>query len=123
MRKYLLLLFALGLILSGCEPANEFQGKNPKTADVRIEGDQVIITIPMTTPYFRLEKVQDDTTPYHEISFRYASDEGRYYFRTDLEEWRVVPSNQSVLEAGQVRIQMEADDITITYPSGTWAFP
>ena len=123
MKKFWVLLLFLGVFLSACAPANEFQGKNPKTAGVEIGDGEVVISIPKTTPYFRLENVQDDSVVYKEILFRYDSELDIYEIRTDLDEWRTVSPEETFIQMGQVLIEINVDFITVAYPSGTWAFP
>lgn len=124
MRMYWYPLLFFGLLLSACTTTeNEFQGRNPKTADVEITDEQVVITIPTSTPYFHLEKVQDDSIKFSQIMFRYDSEAKVYLIRTDLKGWEPVPAEKDLIELGQVSIAWTEDEITITYPSGTWAFP
>lgn len=124
MRRYLFSFLVLGSLLSACTTAeSEFQGRNPKTADVEIGDGQVIITIPTSTPYFHLEKVVDDTAEFSQIQFRYDSEANVYLIRTDLAGWQPVPVAEDPIQMGQVSIALTEKEITITYPSGTWAFP
>lgn len=122
MKKALCFLI-LVVVLSACTPAQDFQGKNPKDADVVIENGVVTITISISTPYFRLQKVKDDSVSYAEIFFQYDSEEGGFVYRTDLDEWKPVPQDEDKISMGQVVIEVGEKNIVITYPSGTWAFP
>jgi len=121
--KKALCFLVLVLVLAACSPAQDFQGKNPKDADVVIENGVVTITISISTPYFRLQKVKDDSVSYAEIFFQYDSEEGGFVYRTDLDEWKPVPPDEDKISMGQVVIEVGEKDIVITYPSGTWAFP
>lgn len=124
MRRYWFFILLLGLLLSACTPIeNEFQGRNPKTADVEIGDGQVTITIPTSTPYFHLEKVVDETAEFSEIQFRYDSEAKVYLIRTDLEGWQSVFADEETIQMGQVSIALTEEQIIITYPSGSWAFP
>jgi hypothetical protein len=117
---YLILI----VVLAACAPAGEFQGrKNPKPAEVEIQNEVVTIRLPASSAYFWLDKVRDESVPYNEIFFKYEPEEERFYFRTDLDDWQPVPPAGQTIEMGLVEIVMEDRVITITYPSGTWAFP
>ena len=113
--KKALCFLVLVLVLAACSPAQDFQGKNPNGV--------VTITISISTPYFRLQKVKDDSVSYAEIFFQYDSEEGGFVYRTDLDEWKPVPPDEDKISMGQVVIEVGEKDIVITYPSGTWAFP
>jgi hypothetical protein len=123
MQRYLVPLLFFGLLLSACASESEFQGRNPKTADVEIGDGQVVITIPTSTPYFHLEKVQDDSAEFSQIFFRFDSEADVYLIRTDLKGWEPIPPEEDTIPMGQASIVLTEDAITITYPSGTWAFP
>jgi hypothetical protein len=122
MKLFLPLVLVLGVFLSACAP-DEFQGKNPKTADVKIENNVVTIMIPTSSPYFWLQKVNDDSVDYEQIFFRYDSNENQYFFRTDLDEWQPISPDEDSFVMGLVLIEINEKEITITYPSDTWAFP
>lgn len=123
MRRYWFSLL-VGLLLSACTTTeNEFQGRNPKTANVEIGDGQVTITIPTSTPYFHLEKVLDDTAEFSEIQFRYDSESKVYLLRTDLKGWEPIPAKEEKIQMGQVSIVLTEEQIIIAYPSGSWAFP
>ncbi|MCB9111201.1 MAG: hypothetical protein H6634_08125 [Anaerolineales bacterium] len=115
------LLFAA--FLSACSTTSEPQGRNPKTANVDIGDGKVVITIPTSTPYFHLEKVADDSVEYSQIFFRYDSEADLYLIRTDLEDWQPYTAGEEPTQMGAATITVTEDDITISYPSGTWAFP
>lgn len=123
MRRYWSFLLVLGLFISACATESEFQGRNPKTANVEIGDGQVTITIPTSTPYFHLEKVVDDTAEFSQIQFRYDSEAKVYLIRTDLEGWQPVTVEKESIQMGQVSIVLTEEEIIVAYPSGTWAFP
>jgi uncharacterized protein YcfL len=121
--KKLVFLPLIVLFLIACSQQEGAEGKNPRNADVVVENGVVTIKIPGSKPYFRLEKVKDDSVPYQEIFFKYNADGDNFQIRTDLEDWKTVASDQTTVEMGQVSIVLGTDDTTIMYPSGTWAFP
>ena len=43
--------------------------------------------------------------------------------RTDLEDWQPYTAGEEPTQMGAATITVTEDDITISYPSGTWAFP
>ncbi|MDP1715005.1 MAG: membrane lipoprotein lipid attachment site-containing protein [Anaerolineales bacterium] len=119
--KRVICFFVLMLILSACAPA-EFQGTNPKDAKVEIVDGVVTIRISASTPHFWLEKVNDDSVAYNRIFVKIDSDQKNFLYKTDLEDWQMIPMDEKIIRMGQVQITLE-DGILITYPSGTWAFP
>jgi hypothetical protein len=128
MMKNAFMLLILAFFVAGCGPQDQeaqeqFQPRNPKSADVQIHGDVVTVKIPASDPYFRLEKVKDDSVPYTEISFKYDGVKKTFLYKTDLQDWQPVPADENPIEMGQVSIAIEGQDITLAYPSGTWAFP
>ena len=118
--KKMTVLIACIAILSACGP-QEFQGKNPKDAKIEIENKVVTITVSMATPYFWLEKVNDESVEISQLYFKFDEDGESYLIKTDLEDWKPV-SLDKPLDIGKVHITA-GEKIVITYPSGTWAFP
>ena len=121
-------LLVLMMFVSACAPQEEenqegFQLRNPKTADVQIQNNIVTIDIPASDPYFRLEKIKDDSGPYEVISFKYDGFNKTFLYKTDLDDWQPLPAGEDSIQMGQILIEFEGKDVTITYPSGTWAFP
>jgi hypothetical protein len=134
--KHILFAFIVLGMLAGCGSDDEAAAgqsggppdesgirRNPREAGVAIEGGIVTITIPGTDPQFWLEKVEDDSVQFSRIYFKYEPGAKSFYYRTDLDDWQPVPPGQSSVELGQVRVDIQDRRLTITYPSGTWAFP
>lgn len=122
--KKLVFLPLIVLLLVACSQQEAgSEGKNPRNAEVVVENGVVTITIPGSKPFFRLEKVKDDSVPYKEIFFKYNPDDESFQVRTELEDWKSVASDQKTIEMGQVSIALNEKETIITYPSGTWAFP
>ncbi|MEW6401818.1 MAG: hypothetical protein AB1649_08470 [Chloroflexota bacterium] len=119
----ILVLFLTACGSQGDESQEGFQPRNPKTADVQIENNVVTIKIPDSDPYFHLVKISDESVPYTEIQFKYDNIQKTFLFKTDLEDWKPVPADENLIQMGEAEITLEGKAITITYPSGTWAFP
>lgn len=122
MKKFLL-LFTMFWTLAACSASSEFQGKNPKDADVQIENGTVTIRISRSTPYFWLEKVNDGSVDYTRLYFKYDEEEGGFVYRMDGGDWLTVEKEREELALGQVLVTIGEREIVIVYPSGTWAFP
>lgn len=128
------ILFALLILvfLSACgsqsqSPAEDAKKpvakKNPKEAKVSVEAEVVTITIPGHAPYFWFEKVADDSVPFAKIYFRYDAASKNYFYQTDLEGWQPLVLENNALQEGKMKLVFSDEGVTITYPSGTWAFP
>lgn len=122
MKKFLLLL-TVSWMFAACSASSDFQGKNPKDAEVLIENGTVTIQISRSTPYFWLEKVNDDSVEYTRLYFRHDEEEGGFVYRMDNGDWLPVEKDREELAMGQVKITIREREILIVYPSGTWAFP
>ena len=97
--------------------------KNPKEAKVSVEAGLVTITIPGHAPYFWFEKVADDSVPFSKVYFRYDAASKGYFYQTDLETWQPLKLEDNTFKVGQMKLVFSDEGVTITYPSGTWAFP
>lgn len=124
---YALVIF---LLLSACgsqqyadDSADTHGSKNPKDAKVSIENKVVTIKIPGHTTYFWVEKVSDDSVQYDKLYFKYDTVEGKFFYQTNLADWQAVVLKDNSVEMGQVKVVFAPKEITISYPSGTWAFP
>ena len=97
--------------------------KNPKEAKVSVEAGLATITIPGHVPYFWFEKVADDSVPFAKIYFRYDAASKSYFYQTDLESWQPLVLENNAVQEGKMKLVFSDEGVTITYPSGTWAFP